>query len=341
MKSNTTRIIAGAVVAVAAAAGVALAVTSSSPPTGSACQADPSAVIAALPSGGTFHGSGCYSVPNGLHLTKPITIDGGSYVDSSTVPGPHGLSPVIAVRATHDVTLENLSVTGGNPTGAYKPNLVGQAGITVLSSSGVTISNVTTSSTFGDGLELWALLPQDKTPTNHLTVTNLKVTLAGRQGITTGDLSDATFTNVTVVSDGFSGIDGESDTKAVGMGNVSFDHLTATGVNLVEYLTGPITFTNSTLNGHFVAVNKAGTFGVTVTDSSWSMRAQIHGYPPGGIYQNGGTLTFQRTRITRSPGNYVGNTWNVVNGGHLDLLASPVIGPAGVSDATSSVTVVP
>ena len=52
-----------------------------------ACAPSPQAAIADLPAGGTFVGSGCYSVPNGLHLTKPVTIDGGSYVDSSTVPG--------------------------------------------------------------------------------------------------------------------------------------------------------------------------------------------------------------------------------------------------------------
>ena len=330
--------------AVLAAGGVVLAtaavLASTAPKSVSPeCQASPQAAISALPSGGTFTGSGCYLVPNGLKLTKPVTIDGGAYVDLTTTPGKNGMPPIIRVVETNHVTLENLSATGANTTEKYLPKLVGQAGIETLSSSYVTISNVTTSSTFGDGLELWAGLPQDKTPSNHVTVSNLTIIKAGRQGITTGDLSDSSFANVTVRSAVYSGVDGESDTKNVGIGNVTFDHLTATGVNLVEYLTGPVAFTNSTLSGRFVATNKAGTYGVTVDDSSLAFKAQIHGYPPGAIYQVGGTLTFNRTSITRSPGNYVGNTWNVVDGGHLIFNQSPVVGPAGIADATSTVTV--
>ena len=319
------------------------------PPQPSACQPDPSSTIAALPAGGTFHGSGCYSVPYGIVIRNPVTIDGGTFVDSTTVPGPRpgekaggGLQAIFKVKDTHHVTIQNVHIVGSNTAGGYHPELVNQAGIDVLSSDHVTITNVTTLNTYGDGLEFWSTIR--KVPATNVTVSNVTITNAGRQGITTAFLSNATFTNVNVVSQADRGIDAESDLPGIGMGNIVFNNVTAGGVSLVNYLSGPVTFNDSHIRGGIILGN-GSTFPITFNRGTFTMRPCYHGLPPAGIYMpRGGNVTFNRTMISRPLPRLVapaGYSWGVKNGGHLTFIASPFSGPPGFADATSAVTILP
>ena len=345
--TNTQTRIGSAVAAVLLVAGITYAVV----PSPATCQSDPSATIAALPSGGTFHGSGCYNVPYGIKITQPVTIDGGSYIDSTVIPGPApgqpaggGLQAIFMVRDTHDVTIQNVHITGSNATGGYHAKLVNQAGIDVLSSDHVTIANVTTLNTYGDGLEFWSTVR--KVPATNVTVSNVTITQAGRQGITTAFLSNATFTNVNVVSQADRGIDAESDLPGIGMGNVVFNNVTARGVSLVNFLTGPVTFNDSNIGGGiWMSSGNIGAFPVTYNRGTFTMRPSYHGLPPAGIYMPlGGNLTFNGTTITRPlPANSLptGYSWAVKNGGHLTFNQSPFNGLPGWADATSTVTINP
>jgi len=312
-----------------------------------ACQPDPSSVIAALPDGGTFHGRGCYSVPYGIVLRHPVTIDGGTFVDSTTIPGPPpgqpaggGLQAIFKVQDTHQVTIQNVDIVGSNTAGGYHPELVNQAGIDVLSSDHVTIANVTTLNTYGDGLEFWSTIR--KVPATNVTVSNVRITNAGRQGITTAFLSNATFTNVNVVSQANRGIDAESDLPGIGMGNIIFNNVTAGGVSLVNYLSGPVTFNDSNIRGGIILGN-GSPFPITFNRGTLTLRPSYHGYPSAGIYMPlGGNLTFNRTTITRSLPRLVapvGYSWGVKNGGHLTFIASPFSGTPGYADATSTVSI--
>jgi hypothetical protein len=280
------------------------------------CKSDPSALISALPWGGTFHGHGCYSVPNGIKITKPVTVDGGIYIDSNTTPPPfthHGqpqLNPIIDVVSAGHVTLENLVVQGTNADGSYHPDLVGQAGIKLESTRNTVITNVTTSHTFGDGLELWFdTRPGYGYPVTDLTVNGLTVWEAGRQGITFGNVSGATLNNVAVLQAADSGIDFESDLPHVGSGNVTIANSTIcycgarTSINSIDYLSGPVQLTNDTLAGHFVVENPQSANGFTMTGGSLALPRVSPGTPPSGIFASRGAhIRFIEVKFSLLPG---------------------------------------
>ena|GEM_PF-3741391 len=286
------------------------------PTTTTECKPDPSALISALPSGGTFHGDGCYSVPYGVKITHPVTIDGGTYFDSNTTPPPftgHGqpqLNPIIDVVSTGHVTLENLVVQGTNADGGYHWALVGQAGIKLESTRNTVITNVTTNHTFGDGLELWIdFRPGHGGPVTNLTVDGLTVRHAGRQGVTFGHVSGATLNNVAVLQAADSGIDFESDLPHVGSGNVTIANSTIcycgarTSINSVDYLSGPVQLTNDTLAGHVVVENPQSAFGFTVTGGSLALPRVSPGTPPSGIYASRDAhIKFIGVRFSLLPG---------------------------------------
>ena len=153
---------------------------------GAGCKADPAAAIAALPPGGVFNGSGCY-VTDGILVTKPVTINGGTYDDPvNENTGRSTVLPIIRVKDTSDVIIENVGLNGANLDGGFHRGLVGQAGLDILSSSHVIIANVSTNNTFGDGMTLFANFGRDSAPVTDLFVNGLTVTKAGRQGITMG-----------------------------------------------------------------------------------------------------------------------------------------------------------
>ena len=100
----------------------------------------------------------CYQVDEGITITHPLVINGGTFKDlTDSGTGKHqGYHPIIEVREGDDVTLENLTVEGEHTSKGFTGGKVGEAGIKVLPSSDVTITNVIAEYTFGDGLELVA-----------------------------------------------------------------------------------------------------------------------------------------------------------------------------------------
>lgn len=311
----------------------------------SSCKADPASAIAALPAGGVFNGSGCYSVPNGILITRSVTIDGGTYDDPSTTAPTvgHGVQPIIRIKDTANVTVENVKLVGAN-VGGYHATMVGEAGIDVLSSDHVTIANVTIMNTFGDGLTLFANFPRNKKPTTNLAVSNVTVTNSGREGITVADVSGGTFTNVNVVSSNFNSWDFESDLAGVGSGNVTVNSArTITGIRLIEALHGPITFNNCQCRRHVSLLYAAAASGQPVTFNGGTILLpnSDDGTSPAGITVNGpGNLTFTGVTLGRLPSVRPGTfpAWSVTDGGHLTLLHSPAAGSRGSHDISSTVT---
>jgi hypothetical protein len=312
------------------------------------CSVDVSAALdaafAALPDGAIFNApaNACYQVDEGVVITHPMTLNGGLFIDESTTKPTTGygaLHPIIKVFDTTYVTLSNLSVVGANTDGGFHAPLVNEAGVKVLSSSHVTLDNITTTNTFGDGLELVAdLVNHIKTPDTNLVVDHFTTTNAGRQGVTVAEVSGARFADVTVTSPADSGFDFESDEAGQGSGNVvvsdcTYDH----GVNLVEYLTGPITFTNCNGRSAVALGSLHSTQPVSFVGGSLQCRDRD---PQACISVKGGVLSFSRVAITRANVgvNMTEPGWSVVSGGHLSLVRSPVAGPQGTKDSSSTVT---
>ena len=311
----------------------------------SACSPDPSPAIAALPPGGTLIGVGCYVVPNGLVVTKPVTIDGGTYIDPTSVKVPRvPFGPVILVEGTSDVSLENLHVIGGNPSGRYVPSLVGQAGIELKNTSAVSIRDVTVDGTFGDGLELWAHAPRDMTPNTGVTVDGLTITAAGRNGISPSDVLGATFTGVHIVSWGLTAVDFESDMANVGAGDVTFTDSSWGGTYIQETITGPLTFERCTLVGKIQVVVRYPTSPpVVFRDGSLSIGTKANNV--GVVVRGPVSVTFADESFTRPPRRdghaQTKPMWQAVRGAQLTFARSILVPPLGTADAASTVTVTP
>lgn len=324
------------------------AATPTTPPgpgTGAAgnCQPDPAAAIAALPPGGVFVGTGCYET-SGILITKPVVIDGGVYrdqVDDKTGKGT--VHPIIRVADASDVTIENVELIGADATGSFHSSLVGQAGLDVLSGRNVSIRNVSVKNTYGDGLTAFANFGRDNAPTRNLRVDGLRITNAGRQAITVGDVSDSSFNNVTIDSAAEDGWDFESDLPGIGSGNVVVSNSRSTkGVRFIEALQGPITFDNCQCQRHVDLLDAAASSHQVVTFNGGSILLPDAEHADGeaGITVRGpGRLVLNGVALGRLPSSVPprGLAWSVTDGGFLTLDDTSVTPPGGINDRSSTV----
>lgn len=327
MKQSTRYVVVAA--ASLAVLGGAIAASVTQPPPGG-CKPDPAAAITATPAGGVWQGSGCYTT-NGLLLNKPITLNGGTFND----PGNAGaLKPIIRVKDTYGVTVENVSLNGVNP-GGFHGQLVGEAGIAVYSSSGITLNHISTSNTYGDGLTL-GIQPQHA-PSTNVQVNGYTITNSGRQGVTVAYATNSTLSNVDIVSAADTGWDFETDGNA-GSGGITLNHPMGKGINMNEILTGPVTVNDAGMSGLVTLQGSAAngqpvTFnGGTVTFPKNSTGITLKG--PGVLSFNGATLT----RIPTSKPS-TGLAWSVTGGGQLTLSHTSVTPPLGTNDSTSKVVI--
>jgi hypothetical protein len=242
------------------------------------CRADPSAAIA---TGGVWNGGGrCYTVRDGLTITTPVRVENALFYDPQSRPHRGSVHPIIRIKDTSEVTLSSLALVGANTSGAFHADMVGEAGIDILSSDAVTVSDVTTTATFGDGLTLG--FQPFSSPSWNIVVNGLTVTDAGRDGITMASVNIAAMVDVDVVSSAMSGWDFESDLPGVGSGNVLVEGATGRGIRFVEALSGPVTFDDSFISGSVTLLDAAATSGESVTfnDSTVLLKGTFQGTRP-------------------------------------------------------------
>ncbi len=301
--------------------------------------------INSLPAGSVFQSSttACYLVPDGILLSKPITIIGGTFydplVERLTNVRPYGaLHPIIFIKNTSHVTLSGVSVLGANTNGGYHADLVGEAGVKIMSSSDLVLTGVSAKNTFGDGLELVAdFTDHINTPVNRLSVDGFTTIDAGRQGITVAELTNSTLNNLNVISPADSGIDFESDLPYQGSGNVAITNcVNEAGFNMVEYYTGPITVTNCTGFHHVTLRTDQKITPITFVGGTLTCKRAV---PQPCIDVTGGSLTFTGVTIARMPGVIKISTpvWSVERAGTLRFDRSPIETGFGTVIDTASV----
>lgn len=317
-----------------------------------ACTIDPSQQIESLPSGAVWDGGyKCYSVPYGIRITKPITIEHATFINPQTSPHPgnKSLLPIIFCTDTSNVTLTGLVLRGEHTTSGYTHlKGVGEEGMKIYSCNNVTINGVITVNTGGDGLMIADDNPKNRTPSTNLNIRSLLIVNTGRQGITVADAKDATFTNVDIASSADTGWDFESDLDGVGSSNVTINDAKGVhGIDMLEALQGPVTFNNIDIQGH-VDIHGQATNGqpITFNGGTIELPRNDNGTPPAGIDVDGpGNLTFNNVKISNVPpagsGGYAatGRSWIALNGGSITFNNSPVSGPVGARDATSKVLI--
>ena len=207
----------------------------------------------------------------------------------------------------------------------------------VISSTDVTLDDISVTDTFGDGLELVADLGHTARPDTNLTVNGYTTTDTGRQGMTFAEVEDATLTNVHIVRPADSGFDFESDVANLGSGNISISDCTYRhGLNVVEPLKGPLTLTNCTGSSAIHILDAKADQPVRMFGGSLTCAVRA---PISCIRLSGGTLALTDMAILRqrSPDHMTEPAWKVVNGGALSLIDTSVVGPLGTHDATSTV----
>ena len=289
-----------------------------------------------LPDGSVFRSSttACYLVPLGIVLTHPITIVGGTFYDTTDTRTAgtlyNSLKPIILIKGTSRVSLSGVTAMGTNIGGDFAHRLVGQAGIKIMSSNNVTLTDVTAKNTYGDGLELVANFGNPvHTPVTGLSVEGFTTINAGRQGVTLAEVSSSVLNHVNVINPADAGFDFESDLAGVGSDNVTISNCTDTaGFRLNEFFSGPINITGCTGFHHVSLISPTSNAPITFTGGTLLCKRAI--IQPC-IDQNGGSLTFVGVTIDRMPGvdKITELTWSVYNSGALSFIRSPITTPTG------------
>jgi hypothetical protein len=219
----------------------------------------------------------CYQVDQGLLLKFPVnlTIDGGTYENLSTAPsgqngnGTQRGDPVFNVLGGSGVTLENMTIQGVNP-GGYLAKMAFASGIQLQGTQDATITNVTITATYGDGITLDPLRNGSNhkgsgilSATDNATISDVTINGAGRMGIafvSVGGASvpGATVSNVSISNIGLDTFDVEADQGDEGTQNVTIDGCTASTTGAGDFFadggagsgksTGNITVENCTMD---------------------------------------------------------------------------------------------
>jgi Right handed beta helix region len=199
----------------------------------------------------------CYLIDNGINLTFPrgITIDGGVFTERSL--GWLGRRGFFVIGGSN-MTFEHMTIQGPNMTNVWDPARAFQSGIELDGTTNAVIANVRINNVFGDGITLSPLRGSADhssgviiRPVTNLTITNVWIDGAGRQGISPVSVQNATMTNVTLHSIDMNAFDFETD----GQGNEGAENVTINGCNVDGAnslanisenagFTGPITFEN-------------------------------------------------------------------------------------------------
>jgi hypothetical protein len=310
------------------------------------CRRDPSSAIAALPPGAVFDGNGaCFTLRNGLEITTPdVTVENATFNDRLRGErSDGGVKPIVQIKDSAGVTLSNLVLNGRNFTGRFHANLVGQEGVQVLSSASVSLTNITTNYTFGDGLTL-GFQPGHPASTN-ITVNGYTVNHAGRQGITLAYAVNSTLNDVTVNASADAGWDFESDLTGVGSGNLTINRPGGhKGFLFQGTLTGPITVNSPRFSGDVAVVRSSAASGQPITFNSGTIlvRNRFSGPIQAGITVDGpGDLAFNSVAIGRQPAVTppTGPAWAALDGADITFARCLLTPPLGVKDGASTVTV--
>jgi hypothetical protein len=233
------------------------------------CSSDASkpmqAWLGQLPPGSTVDlGGGCYQIDRGIRLSFPqgLTIENGTLQDLNAtrpVNKGHGTprgQPVFDVLGGYDVSFENLTFVGVDRHG-YDAHLAFQAAIELEGTIGASMSGLTISHVFGDGINLEPLRGGFDhrsghiiNPTESVIISDVTIRGAGRQGITLASVNGVTISGVTMSNIAMDAFDFEADQNNEGAKNVvingcSFSQLLNIAMQGPE--TGPITIENCTM----------------------------------------------------------------------------------------------
>ena len=226
------------------------------------------------------------------------------------------------------VTLNNLNLVGTNVNGQFYDtgDVVNGSGIKLTSASNVTVSNITTNNTWGDGFEVayqnnnFNGVNLSTVISSNVTVNNLQVGQVGREGVTLVYINGATFNECQISATLQDAVSTESDLPGIGAANVTFNNCSFDGsFNMISPVNGPFTLNNcinchplqpvpssppgpppSPINGNgrIQLHDAASTSAVTLNNCTWVFPSTNGSSAV--ISQEGGTLALNNTSIYRA-----------------------------------------
>jgi hypothetical protein len=313
-------------------------------PPSNRCHPNPAAAIEALPTGGVWNGGGgCFTTDaNGIVITQAVTVENATINDTATKT--QYPKPIVRIRGGSNIVLSNLQLNGIGQSGAIRDdNSVNESGLNIAGAQGVTVTNVTTNDTGGDGLQV-AFEPGLPENTG-IVVNNFVSNNAGRDSATLSWCTNSTFNNFTMNGQKAVGFDFESDLANVGVSNVTVTNLRGVGaLRIVENLRGPLSIVNPNFTGGISDINEAAASGqlVAVTGGKVLESNDSTGIHVSGVEIEGpGKMTLTGTILGREKAQRAPTSpaWYVTDGGKLSLDDVSWVPPVGTHDAHSGVTI--
>jgi hypothetical protein len=216
-----------------------------------------------LPAGTTavMHPGACYLVNEGIRLKNPqgLTVSGGEFKIAAVPQQQRGKTErdkghaVFWLVGGSHVTFETMQIVGANH-GGYHQHLAFEAGIRSDGVVGLTVSDMTISGVFGDGIELNVLRgAQDDSgtiirPTENATVAHVTINQAGRTGVALTGASDVSLSDIHLSHIGINDFDLEADQWNEGAKNITINGCSADGAGAAFFANGGAGFGAFTSN---------------------------------------------------------------------------------------------
>jgi hypothetical protein len=191
-----------------------------------------------VPDGSTinFPAGGCYEVDGHFVVgdRNDLTFNGnGATLEQKTVKG--NSAPMMQFVGGSNLTVENLTLLGANPTPAYNPSLEFSGGLKIAGVDGATIQNMTIQHMYGDFM---TIENENATPAQNITVTGGNFDVAGRQGISVVDADGVDINGVTLGNTHSDDFDLESSAYSQADNNVTIENTTAFGSGQIWFSAG-------------------------------------------------------------------------------------------------------
>jgi hypothetical protein len=299
--------------------------------------------------GSTWNGEGAtYIVNEGISVPHSMTLTNATLVDQTAwanQPTLH-MAPIITVQLVNDVTLSDLQIYGAhttlNATGRYQAS---QAGIRLRSANNVTISNVQTFNTWGDGLETTRNAPVtrlDNSPVMYLNVEGFTSTNAGRTCFSPEELEYSVVNHLTCINSARTPINFETDIPLTGSGYDIITNCNVRRINFVEYINGPIGVSNCTGLLGMLIHRKGAIVPATITVSN-STFACHRTSPIPCIGQQGGNVVLDQDTVSREAGTNptTDPALSVTDHASMSVVDSTITPVVGTADSTSTLTITP
>jgi hypothetical protein len=233
----------------------------------------------------------CYGQDGTITLTgrTGLVIDGQGTEFRALTPGTSHRANWRFVGGSN-LTVQNVTVRGTDPQGAYDPSVEWQHGFSVEGVQGIALTNVQARETWGDGIDLHRstfspACGDDASSARNVVIDGATLDHNGRQGLAVVDAEQVTLRNSTVGPAAWWDVDLETDDDCDIARHVTIDH-NSFGANRFGVL-GSVGFGGSPQVGDVTFTNNTQTAPTGLAGECW---APVEVLSPDGLFRDGYTF---------------------------------------------------